>query len=147
MTSRKVCLSCLLWLDLTLMTCFTADIISCVEFSQDGNLLATGDKGGRVVIFQRDEAVSISCWLDLFSCPFLVSQVHPSKGRVLCLHDLSITWTRVWLSQVSRNRGKDQQDSMAETKECCPVPLEHQRQDCQALESVWEGQDLGWRGL
>ena len=34
-----------------------ADIISCVEFNQDGDLLATGDKGGRVVIFQRDPAV------------------------------------------------------------------------------------------
>merc|ERR1712088_968320 len=33
-----------------------ADIISCVEFNQDGDLLATGDKGGRVVIFQRDAA-------------------------------------------------------------------------------------------
>ncbi|EZA59324.1 Protein phosphatase PP2A 55 kDa regulatory subunit [Ooceraea biroi] len=32
----------------------TADIISCVEFNHDGDLLATGDKGGRVVIFQRD---------------------------------------------------------------------------------------------
>lgn len=30
-----------------------ADIISCVEFNHDGELLATGDKGGRVVIFQR----------------------------------------------------------------------------------------------
>ena len=36
---------------------FIADIISCVEFNQDGDLLATGDKGGRVVIFQRDPAV------------------------------------------------------------------------------------------
>ena len=39
---------------------FLADIISCVEFNQDGDLLATGDKGGRVVIFQRDPAVSCS---------------------------------------------------------------------------------------
>lgn len=31
-----------------------ADIISCVEFNSNGELLATGDKGGRVVIFQRD---------------------------------------------------------------------------------------------
>ncbi|WAR22247.1 2ABA-like protein [Mya arenaria] len=31
-----------------------ADIISCVEFNHNGELLATGDKGGRVVIFQRD---------------------------------------------------------------------------------------------
>lgn len=29
-----------------------ADLISCVEFNHDGELLATGDKGGRVVIFQ-----------------------------------------------------------------------------------------------
>jgi len=31
-----------------------ADIISCVEFNHDGSLLATGDKGGRVVIFQQE---------------------------------------------------------------------------------------------
>lgn len=31
-----------------------ADIISTVEFNYDGEFLATGDKGGRVVIFQRD---------------------------------------------------------------------------------------------
>jgi len=34
-----------------------ADIISCVEFNHDGELLATGDKGGRVVIFQVSVAV------------------------------------------------------------------------------------------
>jgi len=37
---------------------FVADIISCVEFNADGELLATGDKGGRVVIFQRDQTVN-----------------------------------------------------------------------------------------
>ena len=37
------------------IVCVLADIISCVEFSDDGELLATGDKGGRVVIFQRDQ--------------------------------------------------------------------------------------------
>uniref|UniRef100_G1T1I6 Serine/threonine-protein phosphatase 2A 55 kDa regulatory subunit B n=1 Tax=Oryctolagus cuniculus TaxID=9986 RepID=G1T1I6_RABIT len=31
-----------------------ADIISTVEFNHTGELLATGDKGGRVVIFQRE---------------------------------------------------------------------------------------------
>lgn len=35
----------------------TADIISTVEFNHTGELLATGDKGGRVVIFQRDPEV------------------------------------------------------------------------------------------
>lgn len=34
-----------------------ADIISCVEFDHDGEYLATGDKGGRVVIFERDHCV------------------------------------------------------------------------------------------
>ncbi|CAL8081989.1 unnamed protein product [Orchesella dallaii] len=32
-----------------------ADIVSCVEFNDDGEFLATGDKGGRVVIFSRDK--------------------------------------------------------------------------------------------
>ncbi|XP_019499653.1 PREDICTED: serine/threonine-protein phosphatase 2A 55 kDa regulatory subunit B delta isoform isoform X4 [Hipposideros armiger] len=32
-----------------------ADIISTVEFNYSGDLLATGDKGGRVVIFQREQ--------------------------------------------------------------------------------------------
>lgn len=35
-----------------------ADIISHVEFNRDGELLATGDHGGRIVIFQQ-ESVSI----------------------------------------------------------------------------------------
>ena len=37
----------------------SADIISTVEFNHDGELLATGDKGGRIVIFQRENAVCI----------------------------------------------------------------------------------------
>lgn len=32
-----------------------ADIISAVEFSHDGEFLATGDKGGRVVLFERNQ--------------------------------------------------------------------------------------------
>jgi serine/threonine-protein phosphatase 2A regulatory subunit B len=35
-----------------------ADIISTVEFDQTGNYLATGDKGGRVVLFERNGSVS-----------------------------------------------------------------------------------------
>ena len=38
---------------------FTADIISTVEFDQTGNYLATGDKGGRVVLFERNEGVCL----------------------------------------------------------------------------------------
>ncbi|OON21317.1 WD domain, G-beta repeat protein [Opisthorchis viverrini] len=32
-----------------------ADIISCVEYDKSGEFLATGDRGGRIVIFQRDQ--------------------------------------------------------------------------------------------
>ncbi|KAJ3336305.1 protein phosphatase 2A regulatory subunit cdc55 [Gonapodya sp. JEL0774] len=36
--------------------CFwSADIISAVEFDETGDYLATGDKGGRVVLFERNE--------------------------------------------------------------------------------------------
>lgn len=43
-----------------LIICFllwSADIISTVEFDSTGNYLATGDKGGRVVLFERNEMV------------------------------------------------------------------------------------------
>jgi hypothetical protein len=42
---------------------WTADIISAVEFDSSGNYLATGDKGGRVVLFERNDQV----------CPALVA--------------------------------------------------------------------------
>jgi serine/threonine-protein phosphatase 2A regulatory subunit B len=32
-----------------------ADIISAVEFDETGDYLATGDKGGRVVLFERND--------------------------------------------------------------------------------------------
>lgn len=37
---------------------YIADIISTVEFDHTGNYLATGDKGGRVVLFERNQTVS-----------------------------------------------------------------------------------------
>jgi hypothetical protein len=36
-----------------------ADIISSVEFDHTGDYLATGDKGGRVVLFERNDGVNI----------------------------------------------------------------------------------------
>jgi hypothetical protein len=41
-----------------------ADIISTVEFDHTGNYLATGDKGGRVVLFERNETVGIPVLLE-----------------------------------------------------------------------------------
>lgn len=40
-----------------MLTRSAADIISTVEFDHTGNYLATGDKGGRVVLFERNETV------------------------------------------------------------------------------------------
>jgi len=37
---------------------FLADIISAVEFDDTGKYLATGDKGGRVVLFEREDSVN-----------------------------------------------------------------------------------------
>jgi serine/threonine-protein phosphatase 2A regulatory subunit B len=46
------------WMDLEHFTdTCAADIISTVEFDHTGDYLATGDKGGRVVLFERNEQV------------------------------------------------------------------------------------------
>ena len=53
-----------------------ADIISTVEFDSTGNYLATGDKGGRVVLFERNESVS-SLPLLTFTADSLRLPPHP----------------------------------------------------------------------
>ena len=34
---------------------FAVDIISAIEFDKNGDHLATGDRGGRVVLFERTD--------------------------------------------------------------------------------------------
>lgn len=53
---------------------FAADIISTVEFNHTGELLATGDKGGRVVIFQQEIEVWLKVFL-FFVCFFFIFSV------------------------------------------------------------------------
>jgi serine/threonine-protein phosphatase 2A regulatory subunit B len=48
-----------------------ADIISTVEFNHDGEFLATGDKGGRVVVFQRDSTRGVTK-SNVFRCDYNV---------------------------------------------------------------------------
>lgn len=56
--NKQVFMCILLLLIFTLsFTLYPADIISTVEFNSTGELLATGDKGGRVVVFQREQEV------------------------------------------------------------------------------------------
>ena len=52
----------------------SADVISTVEFDSTGNYLATGDKGGRVVLFERNEQVR--------SLPFLRPCALPQADRI-----------------------------------------------------------------
>jgi hypothetical protein len=42
--------------------CSAADVISAVEFDADGSYLATGDKGGRVVLFEKVSTLPVSIW-------------------------------------------------------------------------------------
>lgn len=61
---------------------FAADIISTVEFNHTGELLATGDKGGRVVIFQQEIEVQLqvcSCGV-LFPHTIYFRKGHPLKS-------------------------------------------------------------------
>lgn len=44
-----------------------ADIISTVEFDNDGTFLATGDKGGRVVLFERNGSKKNACEYKFFT--------------------------------------------------------------------------------
>jgi hypothetical protein len=56
-----------------LILCGVADIISTVEFDHTGHYLATGDKGGRVVLFERHEGVMTP--FPLFSFIFLLMEI------------------------------------------------------------------------
>jgi hypothetical protein len=38
----------------------TVDIISAIEFDKSGEHLATGDRGGRVVLFERTDGRDVS---------------------------------------------------------------------------------------
>lgn len=58
-------------------TIIAADIISTVEFDSTGNYLATGDKGGRVVLFERNEMVRV--FLTIVICPIPTAQVLPQS--------------------------------------------------------------------
>jgi serine/threonine-protein phosphatase 2A regulatory subunit B len=42
------------------MLLVSVDIISAIEFDKSGDHLATGDRGGRVVLFERTDARGVS---------------------------------------------------------------------------------------
>ena len=72
-----------------------ADIISTVEFDQTGNYLATGDKGGRVVLFERNETVCIyQTSVATVTCPSL-TQPTEKDMRIQVPHRVPVTRARV----------------------------------------------------
>lgn len=44
---------------------FAVDIISAIEFDKSGDHLATGDRGGRVVLFERTDTKDVRSFLTL----------------------------------------------------------------------------------
>ena len=124
-------------------TCGLADIISTVEFDQTGNYLATGDKGGRVVLFERNDTVNSArqkqmskrskkrYWLRV---PFIEEE----DLWVQVPHWVSVPWAGVRLPQISGDWGEDQQNQMVPTTKCLSLPLVYQWQDYQTMESVWK---------
>ena len=45
---------------------FSVDIISAIEFDKSGDHLATGDRGGRVVLFERTDGKDVSLVVDYY---------------------------------------------------------------------------------
>jgi len=41
------------------LSCSAVDIISAIEFNKSGHHLATGDRGGRVVLFERTDVKDV----------------------------------------------------------------------------------------
>ena len=69
MCSVLVCLSCpASTAHFIYMFFFSVDIISAIEFDRNGDHLATGDRGGRVVLFEKTDTravylLSADCFL------------------------------------------------------------------------------------
>lgn len=67
-----MCINKGLYCDITLPVppVFAVDVISAVEFDRTGNHLATGDRGGRVVLFERTDTRDVSQLTASCNIPF-----------------------------------------------------------------------------
>jgi serine/threonine-protein phosphatase 2A regulatory subunit B len=59
-----------------LLSCSAVDIISAIEFNKSGHHLATGDRGGRVVLFERTDVKDHACRKDAEKADYSISR-HP----------------------------------------------------------------------
>lgn len=103
------------------VSCVAADIISTVEFNSSGELLATGDKGGRVVVFQREQEVGNANNVTL--------NVLPLKGSDLFLIFLFyifalVSWMEInWLCSLKTQLWKHQFFNKNPLAHFSPLPL------------------------
>lgn len=84
-TSQKVCQDDSL--PVPIVADLAADIISTVEFDQTGDYLASGDKGGRVVLFERNHSVS---FVPSSSKSATLTSLIEERLRVQILHRVSV---------------------------------------------------------
>lgn len=69
---------------------YAVDIISAIEFDKSGDHLATGDRGGRVVLFERTDVkdVCYPCTVVGDICTF--AHLQSSMSYVICFFFLII---------------------------------------------------------
>jgi len=79
-----------------------ADLISTIEFNEDGELLAVGDKGGRIVVFQREQQTKTSPLRNEYN---VYITFHSHEPEFDYLKSLEI-------------EEKNQSDTLAKTKKC-----------------------------
>jgi len=111
-----------------------ADVISTVEFDSTGNYLATGDKGGRVVLFERNEQVRLLPFLRLPASPRAdwIASLNPFHSLSCRRRAANISFTRSSnhmnpssiISSRSRSRRRSTRSSGANGRTpltfCCP---------------------------
>lgn len=63
---------------------FAVDIISAIEFDKTGDHLATGDRGGRVVLFERTDTKEVCFYFEDFMRTFFRKS---KRGKIFNLTD------------------------------------------------------------
>lgn len=76
------------------------DIISAIEFDKSGDHLATGDRGGRVVLFERTDTTDVSSF---FFCKIYFNCL---SENVLCCNAFvsNVTFSMVGPGRILRRR-------------------------------------------
>ena len=76
---------------------YVADLISTIEFNHDGELLAVGDKGGRIVVFQREQQVGPVRRDETspYTCSLILDESITTSNGLQCLYHISFARARI----------------------------------------------------